>query len=92
MFARVRLAYEQHEGVMLIPSSAVISEDERAVIYVIEDGVAQRREIQTGLSDAGLTEVVGGLSASETVVATGAGALRDGAQVIAALERTVNAG
>lgn len=92
MFARVRLAYEHKQGVLLIPSSAVISEDERTVIYVIEDGVAQRREIQTGLSDDGFTEVVGGLSGDETVVAAGASTLRDGALVVAALERTVNAG
>ena len=70
----------------------MISEDERTVIYVIEDGVAQRREIQTGLSDDGFTEVVGGLSGDETVVAAGASTLRDGALVVAALERTVNAG
>jgi len=92
MFARVRIAYEYRDNVLLIPSSAVITEDERSVVYVIQDGIAQRREIQTGISDSGMTQIVSGLGQDETVVAAGVSALRDGSQVIASTDTSYNAG
>lgn len=92
MFARVRIAYERRDNVLLVPSSAVITEDERSVVYVIQDGTAQRREILTGISDGVMTQITSGLEQEETVVAAGVNALRDGSQVIASTDIGYNAG
>jgi hypothetical protein len=43
--------------------------------------VATRRTVETGLTSQGQVEIVAGLQVGETVVTTGANALRDGVEV-----------
>jgi HlyD family secretion protein len=47
------------------------------VVYVVEDGVAHRREVETGISTVTEVEIVSGLSAGETVVTGPFRTLRD---------------
>jgi len=74
--------YDLHEGVPVIPRSAVITEDERNHVFVIgEDGSASRRSVELGYERAGMIEVRDGVEAGETVVTAGKGSLSDGARV-----------
>jgi multidrug efflux pump subunit AcrA (membrane-fusion protein) len=50
-------------------------------VFVVADGVATRRTVETGLNSEGRVEIVSGLQAGETIVVTGANALRDGMDV-----------
>jgi membrane fusion protein (multidrug efflux system) len=82
LFGRVEVLYDLHEGVAVIPRSAVITEDERNHVFVIgEDGSASRRSVQLGYERAGMIEVREGVAAGETVVTAGKGSLSDGARV-----------
>jgi membrane fusion protein (multidrug efflux system) len=82
LFGRVEVLYDLHEGVPVIPRSAVITEDERNHVFVIgEDGSASRRSVQLGYERAGMIEVREGVAAGETVVTAGKGSLSDGARV-----------
>jgi membrane fusion protein (multidrug efflux system) len=84
MFSRVQIAYQRKDNVVLLPQSAVIREDTDSVVYVVEDGQARRRVIQTGISDAGMTEVLNGVDLQETVILSGgSGSLREGTRVAA---------
>ena len=83
MFGRFNVAYEKHSGALLIPAAAVIEEDNETVVYVVNDGSANRRAIEVGIESDGLVEVLGGLEADEKIVSTGQGGLRDGAKVLA---------
>ena len=83
MFARFSIAYEQHEDALVIPSEAIVQEDNTAVVYVVNDGEVERRVIKTGIKSGGMVEVLGGLAASEAVVVTGQSGLRDGSRVLA---------
>jgi membrane fusion protein (multidrug efflux system) len=83
MFGRFNVAYEKHSGALLIPAAAVIEEDNETVVYVVNDGSANRRAIEVGIESDGLVEVLGGLDADEKIVITGQGGLRDGAKVLA---------
>ena len=83
MFGRFKVAYEKHSGALLIPAAALIDEDNETVIYVVNDGSANRRAIEVGIESDGLVEVLGGLEANEKIVVTGQGGLRDGARVLA---------
>ncbi|NOR66579.1 MAG: efflux RND transporter periplasmic adaptor subunit [Woeseiaceae bacterium] len=83
MFGRFNVAYEKHSGALLIPAAAVIEEDNETVVYVVNDGSANRRAIEVGIESDGLVEVLGGLEADEKIVITGQGGLRDGAKVLA---------
>lgn len=92
MFARVQLAYDYHEDAMLLPSQAVIREDAETVVYVVDNGEAKRRVITVGLTDRGMTEVLGGLQHDDQVIVTGNRSLRDGTPVASAAGMAVSAG
>ncbi|NIV18492.1 MAG: hypothetical protein GWN47_08820, partial [Woeseiaceae bacterium] len=60
-------------------------EDNRAVVYVVEDGSAIRRLIRTGIQSGENVEVLSGLEEHEQIVVTGQGSLRDGSRVFASI-------
>lgn len=90
MFGRVSIAYEKHAGARVVPTRALIREDEEVVLYVVRDGVALRRPVQVGIENAGMTEILEGLAADEPVVVTGQGGLRDGSEVLASNDPRVD--
>ncbi len=92
MFSRVQIAVERHDNVMLLPQSAIIREDTDTVVYVVMDGQAKRRVIQTGISDAGMTEILAGLEDHETVILSGSSNLREGTPVAAVDNPKLDAG
>ena len=75
--------YEQHADALLIPVEALINEDNQVAVYVVEDGAAVRRIIQTGIRSGDEIEVLSGLHEHEQIVVTGQGSLRDGSRVLA---------
>jgi len=85
MFGRFNIAYEKHSDALIIPAAAVIEEDNQTVVYVVDNGAAVRREIQTGIVDGGAIEVLSGLEETDQIVVTGQGSLRDGSKVLASI-------
>jgi membrane fusion protein (multidrug efflux system) len=80
MFMGVRLQREVPPTLML-PEAAVVPDQGRTFVYVVEDGKAERREVALGRRRPGEVEVVTGLRANERVVVEGTQKLRDGAAV-----------
>lgn len=76
-----------HRGAMVIPEQAVVlrpGSDPLAsttVVYAVNNGVANERLIQTGMSRDGEVEVLSGLKPGETIVIDGASQLSEGAKV-----------
>ncbi|MEJ2128519.1 MAG: efflux RND transporter periplasmic adaptor subunit [Woeseiaceae bacterium] len=83
MFARFTIAYEMHANALLIPNSAVVSEDEQTSVYVVSDGAVSRRPVETGIADDGRVEILDGLAEDEEIVVVGHSGLRDGSKVLA---------
>lgn len=79
--ARVALALGTREGVMLVPAGAVVGGAGSEAVYVVKDGVAERREVRTGLTSQGQIEILDGLREGEAVITVGNNSLRDGAEV-----------
>ena len=86
MFGRFDIAYEQHTDALIIPTAALVQEDNQTVVYVVEDGAAVRRIIQTGIQSGENIEVLSGLTEHEQIVVTGQGSLRDGSRVFASID------
>jgi len=63
--ARIRLA--EARGVVAVPVSAVFVEDAERFVFVQVPSGWQRRPVETGLGDAGWTEITKGLAADEVV-------------------------
>jgi len=78
MFARVGIVYERRQNALQIPRTAIVDEEGRPTVFIVEAGKAQQKPIQVGLSSAGYVEVTAGLAGAEQVVVVGQGALKSG--------------
>ena len=81
MFARINIVYASHEQALLIPRVAVVSEDSTPAVFVVEDGVARRRPVRTGLAAGADIEILEGLTDADNVVVVGQTGLKDGTEV-----------
>ncbi|RJR35402.1 MAG: efflux RND transporter periplasmic adaptor subunit [Deltaproteobacteria bacterium] len=82
MFARLKLTLQTAAETVAVPTDAVlVLPNGEKVAYVLKDGKAQRRVVQTGLETAGKVQVVSGLQPGETVVTAGNEKLKDGMEV-----------
>ena len=65
----------------MVPAEAILAEDTEEAVFVIDEGVARRRPVTTGLNSDGRIEVLSGLSPGERVVVVGQSGLKDGSPV-----------
>jgi len=78
------------DGALMVPEHAIVLRPAGKVVYVVQEGVARQRLVETGLRQDGLQEVAKGLSAGETVATDGAGFLTDGAAVALPTPKAAN--
>jgi multidrug efflux pump subunit AcrA (membrane-fusion protein) len=81
MYADVSLLADERTNTVVVPREAIVQQDDQTLVYVIEQGIASQREVETGLSDGQKVEILSGLEPGETVVISGQPNLADGAKV-----------
>lgn len=81
MFGRISIVHDRRENVLLIPRGAVLQENEQSSVFVAQEGLASRREVETGYAEAGFVEVLGGIEDDDKVVIVGQANLKDGARL-----------
>ena len=77
-FATVRILQERAEPAVLIPARAVVNEAGVNRVYVIKNGHAEQRLVQTGQTDGDLIEIRNGVAADEQVATSNLEQLTDG--------------
>jgi len=76
LYARVRIAASKPRRRVLVPSEAIVDEGSDVYsVFVLENGVAKRREIRSTTADSNRTEVLTGLKGGEIVILDPAGLL-----------------
>lgn len=80
MFMTVSLAGDVAPA-LVVPEAAIVPEQGRAYIFVIEDGIAHRREVALGRRKVGEIEITAGIKEGERVVVDGTQNLTDKAKV-----------
>ena len=70
-----------HENVVLVPVAAVIREGGEAVVFVAAGDKAERRAVETGLTDGEHVEITKGVKAGELVITKGMNGLPDDAKI-----------
>jgi len=80
MFLNVHLSRGSAD-VLVVPEESLVPEQGDVFVYVVQDGKASKRKIQTGQRAVGTVQVTDGLQAGEIVVTEGTQKLRDGASV-----------
>lgn len=81
MFARVDLITSNAENLILVPRYTVLTEAGKKRAYVVKNGKAEERIIETGFSDGGSTYVKSGLSLQDSLVILGQNQLKPGDKV-----------
>lgn len=81
MFARVDLATGNTENLILVPRYTVLAEAWKKKVYVVKNGKAEERMVETGFSDEGLTYIKSGLSLQDSLVVLGQNQLQSGDKV-----------
>ncbi len=81
MTARVGLVLVNRVNVVTVSVDAVIEEEGRKRLFVVEGEVAREREVITGATDSQRVEIRSGVAAGELVVIAGQLNLREGAAV-----------
>jgi multidrug efflux pump subunit AcrA (membrane-fusion protein) len=77
-FATVRILQERSEPAVLIPARAVLNQAGVNRVYVIKDGHAEQRLVQTGQTEGDLVEIRNGVAADEQVATSNLEQLTDG--------------
>lgn len=78
---QVRIITKSSEDTLIIPENAVFTMENRDYVFVASDGVAELREIQSGIQSGNDMEVLSGLSEGEMVIQSPDGELEEGAAV-----------
>ncbi|MGC9364172.1 MAG: efflux RND transporter periplasmic adaptor subunit [Fidelibacterota bacterium] len=96
MYATVEIITQEKQDVLLIPSYAIIEKTNLEYlggeisntritseknVFIIKDGVALRRLVETGIEDDGTIEILSGLNEKDVLVTLGQYGLTDSAKV-----------
>lgn len=78
MFARATLVVERSDDAVIVARDALVTQDGANYLFVVENNVATRREVELGIQGATRLEVLSGLRGGEQVVVEGQDQLQDG--------------
>lgn len=81
MFGRVAIVHDTRTDAVLVPRASVVTEDAKANVFVVRDGMAQRQIVETGYITNGSIEIRDGIKAGDAVITVGQSSLKDGARV-----------
>jgi membrane fusion protein (multidrug efflux system) len=80
-FADVTLAVAEVPDALVVPSLAVVPELGGKKVFVVEDGLAQPRRVETGIRTGSVVQITAGLEPGETVIVSAIQRLEPGLPV-----------
>lgn len=83
-FAEIQLKLEQIDNAILIPSEAVIPGLDEKNVFVMKEGKALRRPVETGTRTSSTIHVLAGLKPGDVLITSGLQQLRPGQAVLPA--------
>ncbi|NUR83494.1 MAG: HlyD family efflux transporter periplasmic adaptor subunit, partial [Nonomuraea sp.] len=78
MSAVTRLTVRESPDAVAVPASAIVTSGRDSVVWLVRDGVAERRTVKLGAQGDAVVEVLSGLSVGDRIVVKGADAVRQG--------------
>lgn len=81
MFARIRAVLKEEPSALTVPVDAVQEQGGKRSVFVVREGIAARRQIETGFEQDGRIVVRSGLEAGDQVVVGGIERVKDGSPV-----------
>jgi len=83
MFAEISIVVASSREAIVVPKEGILENinSGKSSVFVVQDSIAVRRDVKTGISQGGLVEVKSGLSLGEKIVITGHHYLKGGEKV-----------
>lgn len=81
MFGRIEVVYEQRENALTVPRLALLEDEGRSAVFVVQAGKAVRTPVELGYVNGEIAEIRSGLKEGDKVVTAGKVAIRDGSPV-----------
>jgi RND family efflux transporter MFP subunit len=85
MFGEAQLVIEQKSGVLIVPQTAVRTDNNKPFVYVIENNTLQQKPVSLGMqgdaNGVAVVELLSGVAKDAIVVKTNLGSLRAGIPV-----------
>src|SRR5688572_17658526 len=86
MYATIGFTVDQRDNVLMIPTTALVDIGGEKGVFVGNDTeqgmVASFKKVEVGLVNQDFAEVTSGLAEGDTIVTTGAAALREGDRIL----------
>lgn len=79
--ARVNIALDPRNNVLMVPAGALLQDPNGSVIYLVQGGKATRRTVRRGVTYQGQVEIVEGIAVGDTVIVAGNTMVREGSAV-----------
>ena len=76
-----KVLVETRKNAVMVPSISIVRRPVGDVVYLINNGKAEARSVETGHHKGNLVEIISGLDGNESVATDGAAFLTDGASV-----------
>ncbi|MGQ9777881.1 MAG: efflux RND transporter periplasmic adaptor subunit [Thermodesulfobacteriota bacterium] len=80
-FAEVTIPTVSRPNAIVLPESSLLSQEGKYFAFIVQDGIARRREVETGMRYEGRVEILKGIQKGEKVVKVGHEQLREGTRV-----------
>jgi len=71
MFVEVEISLGEKKDIVLIPAHTILQEGERKRVFVVTNGKAISRNVETGISQNGWVEIKSGLSENDSLIVAG---------------------
>lgn len=81
MFVKANIVLEETADALVIPRRAVVYIEDEPTVFLVSDGVAQRKAVSLGVSEGASVQVLTGLEAGQQVVVLGQDGLKNGTPV-----------
>lgn len=82
MFATVTLVIEEHPNALLVPTQAILKDNNGMYVFAAANNTAKRYDIKIGIEQNTMTEILSGIEGTEDVITTGQQFVRDGGPVL----------
>ncbi len=80
-FARVNLKLNENKNALVIPTQAIIPDDQNKSVIVVKDGKSHFVLVKTGIRQASNIEITEGIKVGDTIVTTGVLFLKEGSKI-----------
>ena len=71
MFANVQIVTDMNRAAISIPQSAVLNDDGKAIVFVVDGNGYKKRQVQAGIQNNDRVEIIDGLNTGDKIVVKG---------------------